>query len=194
MTPASVTHRLLKMIFSGLYRCVSWLCVAVVGDWTLSFLDMEDVGLNTTISIQESMVPRWHGCCWQDPFQRIRHLGQPGQPKGMRSAPSRPHCIRFRDFSLSEIPDLLSRSTSANFTHMRSWTPSLLSVCSKGRFLPHQHLDLNFLSCLMIAPAWNWWPSLIIWTHTSARLWVALCILLLPTAGQEFALACRLDM
>lgn len=194
MAPASVTHWLLKVIFRGLCRRVSWLCVAVVGDWTLSFLDMEGIALNTAISIQERMVPSWHGCCWQDPFQRIRHLGQLGQTKGMRAATKQTPLRQIQDFSLSEIPDLSSRSTSANFTHMRSWTPSLLSVCSKRRFPPHQHLALNFLSHLMIAPAWNWWPSLIIWTHSSACLWVALCILLLPTAGQEFALACCLDM
>lgn len=83
MAPASVTHWLLKVIFRGLCRRVSWLCVAVVGDWTLSFLDMEGIALNTAISIQERMVPSWHGCCWQDPFQRIRHLGQLGQTKGI---------------------------------------------------------------------------------------------------------------
>ena len=120
--------------------------------------------------------------------------GSWANPKAPGLLPSRSHCVRFRNFSLSKIPDLSSKPTSANFTHMRSWAPSLLSVCSKGRLPPHQHLTLNFLSYLIIAPAWNWWPSLIVWTWASAHLWVALCILLLPTADQEFALSCCLDM
>lgn len=193
MAPASVTHWLLKVIFRGLCRRVSWLCVAVVGDWTLSFLDMEGIALNTAISIQERMVPSWHGCCWQDPFQRIRHLGQLGQTKGMRAATKQTPLHQIQGFLAVWDPrPLIPVNLCPNFTHALMNSKSVVSLF-KRRFPPHQHLALNFLShhdCtsleLMTIP--------VIWTHSSACLWVALCILLLPTAGQEFALACCLDM
>lgn len=111
MAPASVTHRLLKTIFSGSCRRVSWLHVAVVGDWTLSFLDTEDVGLNTTISIQEKMVPRWHRYCWQDqapraagPAQRQQGSSQ-ADPTASDSGIS--HCPRLQ-ISPSSQPLLIS--------------------------------------------------------------------------------------